>query len=127
MIIGIGTDIFEVKRLSEAAISDGDPFLMRAYTEKERAEAKSSNEKRHYLAGKFSAKEAVYKAISSCKIEFRPGEIEILNGKEEKPAPFLLGKTKECFEALYGTEYAIHVSVSHETDIVCSFALAEKL
>ena len=127
MIIGIGTDIFDVKRLSETAISEGDPFLLRAFTEKERAQGDAQSRRHEFFAGRFSAKEAVYKSISACKIEFRPGEIEIIDDENGKPCSKLLGKTKETFETAFGTDYVIHISISHETEIVSAFAVTEKL
>lgn len=125
MIIGIGTDIFDVKRISEAAISEGDPFLMRAFTDKERVQANSSEKRAEYLAGRFSAKEAVYKAISACECEFRPGDIEITDDESGKPSAKLLGTTKHAFETDLGSDYIIHVSISHETELVLSFAIVE--
>lgn len=127
MIIGIGTDIFDVKRLSETAISNGDPFLMRAFTEKERAQADLQSRRHEYLAGRFSAKEAVYKSISACECEFRPRDIEIIDDENGRPCSKLFGETKEKFEAVFGKDYLIHISISHETETVSAFAVTEKI
>lgn len=127
MIIGIGTDILRVDRLSRAALSEGDPFLMRAFTERERAQADAQSRRHEYLAGRFSAKEAVYKSISALECEFRPGDIEIVDDENGKPCSKLLGRTKEKFEAAFKSDYVIHVSISHETDIVSAFAIAEEI
>ena len=70
MIFGIGTDIFLMSRIAKQAISDGDPFIMRSYTEKERKESKNHNNLEIYYATRFSAKEAVYKSISKIGLEF---------------------------------------------------------
>jgi hypothetical protein len=39
LLIGIGTDLFRISRIAPQSVAEGDPFLMRAYTEAERAEA----------------------------------------------------------------------------------------
>lgn len=127
MIIGIGTDIFDVKRLSEAAILEDDPFFLRAFTEKERAQSNLQTRRHEYLAGRFCAKEAVYKSISACETEFCPGDIEIIDDENGKPCSKLFGRTKEKFESVFGTDYVIHISISHETEIVSAFAVTEKL
>lgn len=100
---------------------------MRAYTEAERREAEEKPEKLCYYADRFAGKEAVFKAISSCGAEFRPGEIEILGDSLERPQVCLYGKTKEVFEKLYGENCEIHVSLSYDTDYAAAFAAAEKI
>lgn len=127
MIIGIGTDILSSKRLSEMAFLPDDPFLLRAFTENERAQADAHNNRREFLTGRFCAKEAVYKALSTCICEFVPGDIEILDDKNGKPCSKLFGKTKKRFESVFGEEYVIHISLSHEDDFVTAFAVIEKI
>lgn len=126
MIIGIGTDIFKISRISKKAISADDPFLLRAYTERERAEALLRHDAMSYYGDRFSAKEAVFKAISSCGADFKPREIEIICDELERPLVSLFGKTKELFENIYGQNYRISVSISYDTDYAVAFAIAEK-
>lgn len=124
MIIGIGTDIFLMSRLSKKIIQEDDAFIRRAFTQKERDEASKGNDQHTFYATRFCAKEAVYKAISSIEIEFKPGDIEILTDVNGKPHVFLYGKTKEKLEKMT-SNYSIHVSISYDTDYASSFAIAE--
>lgn len=126
MLIGIGTDIFALGRLSPAAADGNDPFFRRAYTPAEQEEAALRSNRREYLAGRFAAKEAVYKAVSLCGAEFAPGDIQITEDKDGRPQALLLGKTKARFEEQYGPRYRIHISVSHEDDCAIAFAVAEQ-
>lgn len=126
MIIGIGTDIFKISRISKKAISADDPFLLHAYTERERDEALLRHDAMSYYGDRFAAKEAVFKAISSCGADFKPGEIEIICDELERPLVSLFGKTKELFENIYGQNYRISVSISYDTDYAVAFAIAEK-
>ncbi len=126
LIIGIGTDIFKISRISKKSVSANDPFLMRAYTERERAEALLRHDAISYYGDRFAAKESVFKAISSCGADFKPGEIEIICDELERPLVFLAGKTKELFENMYGQNYRISISISYDTDYAVAFAIAEK-
>ena len=116
MLIGIGTDIFALGRLSPAAANGDDPFFRRAYTPAEQEEAALRENRREYLAGRFAAKEAVYKAVSLCGADDKDG----------RPRALLLGKTKARFEEQYGPRYRIHISISHEDDCAIAFAVVEQ-
>ena len=125
MIFGIGTDIFLMSRIAEQSISACDPFLMRAFTENEQKRAKNHSNERIYYASRFSAKEAVYKAISRIGLEFKPGEIEILCDAEGCPQVFLYGATEKAMLQKTKGRYRIFVSISYDTDYANAFALAE--
>ncbi len=126
MLIGIGTDIFALARLSPAAVNGDDPFFRRAYTPAEQAEAGLRANRLEYLAGRFAAKEAVYKAVSLCGAEFAPGDIQVTDDGDGRPHALLLGKTKARLEEKYGPRYRIHISISREDDFAVAFAVAEQ-
>ena len=71
----------------------------------------TSQVRREFLAGRFSAKEAVVKALDVPKLV---KDIEILNDENGKPYCTLEG-------------YKIHISISHETEYSCAYALCESL
>ena len=62
----IGTDIIEVSRIKRLIKEKGGKFLNKIYTQKEidYCESKGPNKYLHY-AGRFAAKESIYKALSS--------------------------------------------------------------
>lgn len=126
MLIGIGTDIFALRRLATGTIREEDPFFQRAFTSEEQTEARQRSNRREYLAGRFAAKEAVYKAVSLCGTEFVPGDIQVTDDRDGRPRALLLGKTKARFEEQYGSRYRIHISISHEDDCAIAFAVAEQ-
>lgn len=123
--MGIGTDVFAVKRLADAAIREEDAFFKRAYTPEEKKTAGTVSDRRAWLAGRFAAKEAVYKAVSGCGVEFCPGDVCIVMGARGEPQACLRGKTKARFERVYGPDYSIHLSISHEDKLAVAFAVAE--
>ena len=62
MILGIGTDLVDERRIQRSIERFGDRFLDRIFTDAERAEASTRGSASLYFAKRFAAKEAVYKA-----------------------------------------------------------------
>lgn len=110
MIIGIGCDICQISRFKD----NYEKLAKRLLTENEYAiysDFTSEKRKIEFLAGRFSAKEAVVKALDVPKLV---KDIEILNDKNGKPYCTLEG-------------YKIYISISHETEYSCAYALCESL
>ena len=94
MKISCGTDIIEINRIKESIEELGTKFLERVYTEKEIAycESKKKQKYQHYAA-RFSAKEAIFKAISSGlhnKYDIGWKDIEVVNDENGRPHAKLL-------------------------------------
>lgn len=114
MIIGTGVDITEVSRLRKAAEKWGEIFLTRVFTDKELSNAKTKESSLYqHLAGRFAAKEAVFKAMGNPRLNLK--DIEILNDPEGKPFCNILD------ESIKNT--AIYISISH----VKSYAVANAI
>ena len=111
MRILTGTDIIEINRIKESIESLGENFKDKIYTEKEieYCESKRSVKYQHY-AGRFAAKEAIFKAISELlndKFEISWKDAEILNDEQGKPRViFSSKKLQEKIENIY-------ISISH--------------
>jgi holo-[acyl-carrier protein] synthase len=67
MILGIGSDICDIRRIEKAIERHGDRFLERVFTETERAKAMRRTEKirASTFAKRFAAKEAAAKALGT--------------------------------------------------------------
>ena len=103
MIIGTGVDITEVKRLKDAVGKWGDSFLGRVFTKLELENAKTRGSLYQHLAGRFAAKEAVFKALGDAKLQWQ--DVQILNDKQGKPyCSILNGK---------GKKVDVYISISH--------------
>jgi len=106
-----GTDIIEINRIKESIESLGENFKNKIYTEKEigYCESKKNAKYQHY-AGRFAAKEAIFKAISDLlddKFEISWKDAEILNDDQGKPrVTFTSIKLQEKIES-------IDISISH--------------
>jgi len=116
MIIGTGVDITEVNRLRKAVEKWGKDFLNRIFTEVELENAKARASIYQHLAGRFAAKEAIFKAINSREIGWK--DLQILNDKEGKPYCQLLNHKNKKIE--------IYVSISHVKNYAVANAVITK-
>ena len=109
-----GTDIIEINRIQESIEDLGKAFQNKIYTENEIAycESKKNMKYQHY-AGRFAAKEAIFKAVSKLlddKFEIGWKDAEILNDKNGKPQiTFKIQKINEKIED-------VDISISHCKD-----------
>ena len=67
MILGLGSDLCDIRRIEKAIARHGDRFLERVFTDQERAEASRRGEKVRAStdAKRFAAKEAAAKALGT--------------------------------------------------------------
>jgi len=123
MLIGIGVDVLKISRLAPIADNPSDPFFLKAFTKQERDQATSRQTPLRYYAARFAGKEAVYKAISVCKCDFVPSDIEILDMVDGRPTATISGSTADMLRSYAGAEVVVHLSLSYEEDSVVAFAL----
>jgi len=123
MIIGVGTDIIEVKRI-ERLLSKQERFKKRIFTqgEIEYCDQKKNNVQNY--AARFAVKEALLKAIGT---GWREGitfkEIEVTNNEKGKPELVLSGTVKKIMEEMGVTN--IQVSISHLKDLAIGMVILE--
>lgn len=91
MIHGIGTDIIEIDRIQKAIERWGDSFLNYVFHEEEIRYARQYKFSAQHFAGRFAAKEAVYKAIGNNKT-LGWKDIKIINDTDGKPHCILKDK-----------------------------------
>ncbi|MDD2751909.1 MAG: holo-ACP synthase [Candidatus Omnitrophica bacterium] len=83
MMITTGVDITEVRRLRQAVEKWGEVFLDRIFTKVELENAKKRGSLYQHLAGRFAAKEAIFKALGNARLGWK--DVEILNDPEGRP------------------------------------------
>lgn len=104
MIIGNGVDIIEVRRIKHAVEKHGRGFMERIFTDNELENAKGHNNRYQHLAGRFAAKEAVFKALGKATLNFK--DVEVLNDDRGKPFCSL----RNCGGA---NKLRVYISISH--------------
>ena len=121
MIIGIGTDIIEIERVKKA-VERNPKFLEKMFTEREIEFLRSRNLKSETIAGSFSAKEAISKALGTGIRGFAFSDIEVLRDSLGKPEVILSDKITK----LMNISLKVQVSISHNNDSAIAFAVIEE-
>mgnify|MGYP001585368001 CR=1 FL=1 len=122
MILGVGIDIVEIRRIKDA-IESNDRFLEKIFTTIELEYLKSRNLRPEYVAGRFAAKEAIAKALGTGFRGFDFKDVEIDRTTLGKPIVILKGKAKLI--AKKEGKYNIHLSISHGQDSAVAYAIFE--
>jgi len=117
MIIGLGSDIVDVRRIAKVIERHGDRFLDRIYTAAERAKAERRANRVETYAKRFAAKEACAKALGT---GFRHGvfwrDLGVVNLPGGKPSMKLTGGALKRLQAITpaGCQASIEVSLTDE-------------
>ena len=125
MIVSIGIDIIEVRRVREV-LARTPRFAARVFTEAERAycESRGVVAAEHYAA-RFAAKEAALKALQT---GWRGGISwqDVETASHESGAPYLVlhGIVHELFEKSGAT--SAHLSISHTSEHAIAEVILEK-
>lgn len=122
MIYGVGTDIIEINRIRKA-MERYPKFVDRLFSDDELEYYENKQWNPQNIAGGFSAKEAVLKAIGTGLRKFKWKEIEIIRDSKGKPFVRLNGRVKEYADDNYIG--LIHVSVTHCREYAAATAIAE--
>jgi len=126
VILGIGTDIVDERRIQRSIERFGDRFLTRIFTDAERAEAIKRGQPGLYYAKRFAAKEAVYKALTGAGVAGMGWrDAEIINRADGAPELLLTGQCKTALERLTPEGYnaAASLSLSDEPPYAVAFVV----
>ncbi|HXV75195.1 MAG TPA: holo-ACP synthase [Candidatus Polarisedimenticolaceae bacterium] len=125
MIVGLGIDLVEVRRLAAALERHGGRFASRVYTARERADCATRGDRVLALAARFAAKEACLKALGT---GWRDGlgfrQIEVTRGPTGAPRVRLTGAAAARAGQL-GVD-AIHVSLTHQATVAAAVVVLER-
>ena len=101
MIIGIGSDITDVRRIAKVIERHGDRFIDRIFTATERERADRRRNRVETYAKRFAAKEACAKALGT---GFRSGvwwrDMGVVNLASGRPTMVLTGGAKRRLDSL---------------------------
>lgn len=122
MIIGVGTDIIEIKRIQKASFQNN--FLAKYFTEEENNFFIKKRKSPNSIAGNFAAKEAVAKSLGTGFRNFSPIDIEVL--RDEKGAPYIKLYNNAKLLAEQKQISQIYISISHCIEYATAYAIAEK-
>ncbi|RKK06089.1 holo-ACP synthase [Pseudoroseomonas wenyumeiae] len=115
MIIGLGNDIVDIRRIEQTLARHGDRFIERIFTPLERRKADSRTEKLRAAtyAKRFAAKEAASKALGT---GFRQGvfwkDLGVVNLSSGQPSLRLTGGAAARLDAITPTGYGAQISLT---------------
>ncbi len=126
MILGIGSDIVDVRRIERAINRHGERFLTRVFTAAERAKADRRARRMETFAKRFAAKEACAKALGT---GFRAGvffrDMGVVNLPSGRPTMKLTGGAQARLQAITppGCEARIDVTITDEGPMAQAFVI----
>lgn len=123
MIIGIGTDLFEVERM-KSRIEKQPSFIDGIFTTNEINYCNQFKNKAQRFAARYAAKEALLKALGTgwrYGITFK--DINIVNDDLGKPSIELSGIAKNIADKLKVT--SIHLSMSHTNSLANAYVILQ--
>jgi holo-[acyl-carrier protein] synthase len=113
MIIGMGSDITDIRRVEKVIERHGDRFIERIFTETERARAERRANRVATYAKRFAAKEACAKALGT---GIRNGvwwrDMGVVNLPSGRPTMALTGGALKRLEALTPPGYDARIDLT---------------
>lgn len=126
MILGIGSDITDARRIAKVIDRHGDRFLDRIFTPTERARADKRRNRVETYAKRFAAKEACAKALGT---GLRAGvwwrDMGVVNLPGGRPTMQLTGGAQRRLQAITpaGYEPRIDVTITDEGPMAHAFVV----
>ena len=131
MIIGIGTDLVDVRRIQETLDRHGLRFEQRCFTEAEQAKAatrKGVEQVAATYAKRFAAKEACAKALGTGFVgDIEMKDIGVVDNENTRPSLVLTGGALAQLNKVMpeNTRPVIHLSLTDEPPYAQAFVVIE--
>ena len=131
MIIGLGSDLSDIRRIQDTLDRFGERFIKRVFTETEQAYANRKADKAGTYAKRFAAKEACAKALGTGvpRRGVHWADMGVVNLPSGKPTMALTGGAADRLAALVspGMTAHIHVSLTDDHPYAQAFVIIEAL
>ena len=130
MIVGIGSDLIDIRRIEKSLERFGDRFTHRCFTEIERQKSDRRKLRAASYAKRFAAKEACSKALGtglSKGVFWR--DMGVVNLPGGKPTMQLTGGAAERLQTLMpdGHGPSIHLTITDDFPMAQAFVIIEAL
>ncbi|ORE94316.1 holo-ACP synthase [Acuticoccus yangtzensis] len=130
MIIGIGSDLIDIRRIEKTLDRFGERFVQRVFTDIERAKAERRVKPAATYAKRFAAKEACSKALGSgIRMGVAWREMGVVNLRSGQPTMQLSGGALERLHAMMppGHRPSIHLTMTDDHPLAQAFVVIEAL
>lgn len=129
MIIGIGSDLSDIRRIQKSLDRFGERFTNRVFTEVERARSEAKPDRAASYAKRFAAKEACAKALGTGvpRRGVHWNDMGVVNQRSGKPTMALTGGAADRLASLIpeGMKPVIHVSLTDDHPYAQAFVIIE--
>ena len=128
MIIGLGSDLADIRRIDETLQRFGERFIRRIFTDHERTRSERKADRAASYAKRFAAKEACAKALGT---GLRRGvfwrDMGVVNLPSGQPTMRLTGGAAARLAAIMpeGCEPFIHLTITDEHPLAQAFVVIE--
>ncbi|MCT8998930.1 holo-ACP synthase [Chelativorans intermedius] len=128
MIIGLGSDLIDIRRIERTLERHGERFTRRVFTEVERAKSDRRRERAASYAKRFAAKEACAKALGtglSRGVFWR--DMGVVNLPGGKPTMELTGGAAARLRAMVpaGHRALVHLTITDDFPLAQAFVIIE--
>ncbi len=128
MIVGIGSDLADIRRIERTLERFGERFIQRVFTEIEQAKSERRRARAASYAKRWAAKEACAKALGSgLRMGVAWREMGVVNLPSGQPTMHLTGGAAERLQALLppGMLPRIHVTITDDHPWAQAFVVIE--
>lgn len=130
MIIGIGSDLIDIRRIERTLERHGERFIERIFTPVERARSERRKQRAASYAKRFAAKEACAKALGtglSHGVFWR--DMGVVNLPGGKPTMHLTGGAAERLSRMLpaGHRAVVHLTITDDFPLAQAFVIVEAL
>ena len=130
MIIGLGSDLIDIRRIEKSLERHGERFIKRIFTEVEREKSERRAQRAASYAKRFAAKEACSKALGTGLAQgVFWKDMGVVNLPGGKPTMLLTGGALEKLNQLLpaGHEPRIHITITDDFPLAQAFVFIEAL
>jgi holo-[acyl-carrier protein] synthase len=130
VIVGIGSDLMDIRRMEKTLERYGERFIGRVFTEIERRKSEGRRLRAASYAKRFAAKEACAKALGT---GLRAGvfwrDMGVINLRSGKPTMALTGGAAARLAAIVPADLlpTIHLTITDEWPMAQAFVIIEAL
>ncbi|WP_432284458.1 holo-ACP synthase [Aminobacter sp. BA135] len=130
MILGIGSDLVDIRRIEKSIVRHGERFIQRIFTDAEQARAEGRRGRIASYAKRFAAKEACSKALG-CGISegvfWR--DMGVVNLPGGRPTMELTGGAAHRLSTMLppGHRAVVHLTITDDFPLAQAFVIIEAL
>ncbi len=130
MIIGLGSDLIDIRRIEKSLERYGDRFTQRLFTEVEQRKSDARHQRAASYAKRFAAKEACSKALGtgiSHGVFWK--DMGVINLPSGKPTMKLTGGASDRLRAMMpeGHDAVLHLTITDDYPLAQAFVIIEAI